>query len=52
KKGATGADGASGPGAPTPAGKPEANPLASERERAKATAQRWANEFRSRTRRT
>ncbi|WP_246137927.1 cell wall protein, partial [Myxococcus llanfairpwllgwyngyllgogerychwyrndrobwllllantysiliogogogochensis] len=42
KKGATGADGASGPGAPTPAGKPEANPLASERERAKATAQRWA----------
>ncbi|NOJ57524.1 MULTISPECIES: hypothetical protein [Myxococcus] len=48
KKGAAGADGTSGQGAPTPAGQP---PLASERERATATAQRWASEFRSRTRR-
>ncbi|GEL75629.1 hypothetical protein MVI01_74130 [Myxococcus virescens] len=48
KKGAAGVDGASGQGAPTPAGQP---PLASERERATATAQRWASEFRSRTRR-
>ncbi|WP_244172421.1 cell wall protein [Myxococcus virescens] len=48
KKGAAGADGTSGQGTPTPAGQP---PLASERERATATAQRWANEFRSRTRR-
>ncbi|ADO70288.1 Vegetative protein [Stigmatella aurantiaca DW4/3-1] len=46
-----GADGASSPGAPTPAGKSEANHLASESERATATAQRWASEFRSRTRR-
>lgn len=44
--GAAGADGASGAGAPTPAGN-----LASDRERATATAQRWASEFRSRTRR-
>ncbi|WP_228565168.1 cell wall protein [Myxococcus sp. AB036A] len=51
KKGAAGADGASGPGATTPAGKPEASHLASERERATATAQRWASEFRSPTRR-
>ncbi|TQF09178.1 cell wall protein [Myxococcus llanfairpwllgwyngyllgogerychwyrndrobwllllantysiliogogogochensis] len=49
--GATRADAASGPRAPTPAGKPAANQLASERERATATAQRWATEFRSRTRR-
>nr|WP_253817124.1 cell wall protein [Myxococcus xanthus] len=48
KKGAAGADGTSGQGAPTPAGQP---PLASERERAAATAQRWASEFRSGTRR-
>ncbi|ADO70387.1 vegetative family protein [Stigmatella aurantiaca DW4/3-1] len=46
-----GADGASGPGAPTPAGKPEASRLATDRERATATAQRWASEFRSPTRR-
>lgn len=51
KKGATGADGASGPGAATPAGKQEVSHLASERERATATAQRWATEFRSRTKR-
>ncbi|NOJ84912.1 cell wall protein [Myxococcus xanthus] len=51
KKGAMGADGSSGPGAPAPAGKPEASHLDSEGERAKATAQRWASEFRSRTRR-
>ncbi|WNZ60936.1 hypothetical protein QEG98_34240 [Myxococcus sp. MxC21-1] len=48
KKGAAGADGTSGQGAPTPAGQ---SPVASERERATATAQRWASEFRSRTRR-
>ncbi|RKI07644.1 cell wall protein, partial [Corallococcus praedator] len=41
----------SAPGAPTPAGKPEASYLASESERATATAQRWASEFRSQTRR-
>lgn len=49
--GATGADGTSGPGKPTPAGKPLASHLPSDGERAKATAQRWASEFRSRTRR-
>jgi len=38
--------GASAPAAPTPAGS-----LASERERASATAQRWASEFRSQVRR-
>jgi len=48
KKGATEAAGASGPGAPTPAGQPS---LASDGERAKATAQRWASEFRAGTRR-
>ncbi len=51
KKGATGTDGPSSPGAPTPAGKPPASHLPSDGERAKATAQRWASEFRSRTRR-
>ncbi|WP_323389970.1 cell wall protein [Myxococcus qinghaiensis] len=48
KKGATGADGTAGPGAPTPARQPNAS---SEQERAKATVQRWASEFRSGKRR-
>ncbi|RUO91516.1 cell wall protein, partial [Corallococcus sp. AB018] len=39
KKGAAGADGTSEPGAPTPVGQPETSLLASERERATATAQ-------------
>ncbi|QDE86996.1 cell wall protein [Myxococcus xanthus] len=48
KKGATGTDGITRPGAPTPTEQPT---LASERERATATAQRWASKFLSRTQR-